>query len=193
MRLFFNSRGDIDCCGLTGDSSVTELAEACLDFCGRHIDCSRCRHSCCGGLAVYPDHIFFARLEQMTRPVLSQTEQDAFIRRLLRFDRDAGKWLLAPNSDGYCRFLLTNGRCAIYEARPLVCRLHICGGIAPAFRRAKERIYPAYQAALREVMAGRLPARQTAAVRLGNPVRLDSGYTARIGAIWDWTGSIGPE
>ena len=68
MRLFFNSRGDIDCCGLTGDSSVTELAEACLDFCGRHIDCSRCRHSCCGGLAVYPDHIFFARLEQMTRP-----------------------------------------------------------------------------------------------------------------------------
>ncbi|WP_139796300.1 YkgJ family cysteine cluster protein [Sporomusa malonica] len=33
---------------------------------------------------------------------------------------------MLQNADGKCKFLSRKGRCMIYEACPLVCRMHTC-------------------------------------------------------------------
>lgn len=189
MLVFRNGENEISCDGLTSTSSVGELADAVVAFCRSHIDCAACRETCCAGLAVYPDHVFLSRLLQLARPALSDPELAALPCRLLRFDPVAGKWLLPPKANGRCPFLSHSNRCTIYASRPLVCRLHICGDIVPAFRQLKDRIYLAYHDALRLKMlpyAGGQYTPTAAARQTLNPVLHDSGYNVSIRAICIW-------
>jgi Fe-S-cluster containining protein len=189
MIVFINSQGELTCSGLGISTSVSDMINAVLDFCEKHVDCAACRQTCCAGLTVYPDHIFLDRLLQLSRHSLSDQDLAALPTRLLRFDKDAGKWFLPQSDDGCCKFLSRTNRCTIYEARPLVCRLHICGKIESGFKQVKNNIYFAYQDALRLEMTRWLQPEPSSAAnvwRTANPALSVASYNVPVAAIQSW-------
>lgn len=189
MVVFINNQGELACSGLDTGATVNDLIHAVLQFCERHINCTGCPQTCCAGLTVYPDHVFLHRLLELSRHSLDRQDLDDLPGRLMGYDPAAGKWFLRQHSGGRCPFLSPAGRCMIYAARPLVCRLHVCGSIEPGFRELKFTLYAAYQDALCREMAHRLPPELRPSATAGhpdNPVAGKTDYDTPVFAISAW-------
>lgn len=149
MHVYLNSLGEIACEDLGQDVTVSDMSEAIVRFCQNHIDCTICAETCCAGLIVYPDHVFVKSLLHVSRQSLDESDEADLPLRVMRFDIGVQNWILTQNSKCRCKFLSQSGRCLVYQIRPLVCRMHVCGKIEPGFQEIKNIIYNAYKAALR--------------------------------------------
>jgi len=151
MEVYINEIGELTCEAPTPQSTVSDLIDATLRFCRTHIDCSLCSHTCCSGLIVYADNIFIKNLSNTKLVTIDKQDSFELILRVLKLDHTA-KWTLAQNSDGKCIFLSREYRCLIYEARPLVCRMHTCIKCQQSYIEMKNSLYYAYQQALKMEM-----------------------------------------
>ncbi|MCX7781143.1 MAG: YkgJ family cysteine cluster protein [Negativicutes bacterium] len=151
MELFLNKNGEIACDSPDPKATVADLIEAVSAFCRQNIDCAACKHTCCAGLTVYADTVFLKSMSQIARQTMNDQDNSNFTRRVLTLDY-TGRWAVAKNLDGRCKFLSHSGRCLIYACRPLVCRLHICLKCDHNFQELKNSIYYAYQTALQAKM-----------------------------------------
>lgn len=193
MNVFINNQGELTCSGLDANNTVTDLINAVMDFCKMHINCTDCTQTCCAGLTVYPDHVFLYRLLRLSRQSLSRQDLMDLPIRVMRYDPVAGRWFLLQRNNGRCLFLSQTNRCMIYEARPLVCRLHVCGNIESGLRKMKNALYFAYQDALHQEMAYRLPQKLRSAVSIRhttNPVLGNLTYDTPLSVVWEWQGGI---
>lgn len=83
-------------------------------------ECTQCGRCCRGGGAY---HVFLNAAEaEQIREVL-QLSRDWFWRRYLQ-RLDSGELTVVLNADGRCSFLDRNGRCSVYEVRPMQCRTY---------------------------------------------------------------------
>lgn len=190
MEIYRNDQGEITCDRLDSDTSVSDLIQAVLRFCHAHVDCTTCIETCCSGLTVYPDHVFLKNLLSISHLTISDQDLADLPWRIMRFDKVTQKWFLPQNGDGSCKFLSQKGRCLLYETRPLVCRLHVCGTVEPVFKKIKDDIYFAYQSALGLEMARLQNGRRLQAVEdaeIANPVSLVDTYEVRVSDILDWS------
>lgn len=190
MYLYLNSRGEIDCGRLSADSTVSDMINAVLYFCQKHVNCGICTDTCCAGLLVYTDHVFLHNLLHVSKQGLDKQDLAEMPSRVMRFNAISQSWFLPPNEAGRCRFLSHSGRCLIYRIRPLVCRMHVCGRIEPGFKQIKDTIYSAYQSALRSEMTrilhGGRPLEDTDD-GLANPVFRTETYDVTIRDILCWS------
>ena len=153
MEVYVNNQGELACSEPQAHSTVLDLISAVEDFCRKHVDCQSCTNTCCAGYIVYADHIFLRRLTALAGLSASAEDADQLAMRSVRWDAQAGKWFLPPGPDGRCRFLSGQGRCLIYRARPLVCRLHVCYPAEGGYKQLKDSIYYAYHQAGRSEMS----------------------------------------
>lgn len=148
MEIFLNAAGEITCGTPGHESTVADLIMAMERFCLANIDCSLCTNTCCSGFIVYADNIFIRNVRALLSCEGTSAAADLMF-ELLRRDPHSRKWYIPQKADGKCIFLAPDGKCLIYQARPLVCRLHVCRKHESGFRKLKDDIYYAYQQALK--------------------------------------------
>ncbi|MDF2569741.1 MAG: Fe-S-cluster oxidoreductase [Sporomusa sp.] len=192
MEVYVNEAGELGYEALNPQTTVTDLINALVQFCQIHIDCTICRSTCCSGFIVYADNIFIKNLSNTALRTMDERDSQNLPLRVLKMDRTL-KWTVPQNADGKCKFLSRKGRCLIYEARPLVCRMHTCLKCQPDFKETKDNIYYAYQEALKIEMkyllsTGMSPA--TAEYSCANPLVGMKNYNAVICDIVKWSQSM---
>lgn len=190
MELYCNKYGEIACPPPPPTATVADLADAAARFCARHIDCPACTGTCCAGFIVYADNVFASNLAQALLPAALAEAKPNLPLRVLRLDRQTGKWYVPPRPDGKCIFLTRQSRCAIYAHRPLVCRMHICRKSGAAYSAMKENLYFAYQEALgaqMRALAANSDITPPDYWAYTNPLTGMTSYDACIAAILQWS------
>ena len=191
MDIFLNDIGELSCEKPGPLITVADLADAVNRFCHANINCSTCTNTCCSGLCVYADNIFFRNLSERASRTLSDSDTLDLILSVLKLDFTM-RWTVTPNRSGTCRFLSHKNRCLIYEARPLVCRLHTCLKCSPEFQDLKNNLYYAYREALKTEIQPLLPKGTLSLIsnNVTNPVLGMSNYNTRIRDILLWSKGI---
>lgn len=189
MEIYLTPAGKVACRPPAPEATVVELLAAMERFGRGAIDCTGCAHTCCAGLMVFADNVFVRSLCALARPTVGGQAADDLPRRVLRLDPGSRRWLLRPDRAGHCRFLAADGRCLIYGARPLVCRLHLCLPIEAGLARLKDSLYFAYRHALACELAG-LGGHEPAAA--ANPLIGATAYDAVIGLVTAWAQKARP-
>ncbi len=189
MEIYLTAGGEVACRPPGPAATVADLLAAMERFGRGAVDCAGCTHTCCAGLMVFADSVFVRSLCTLARPALGGPAADDLPRRVLRLDPGSRRWLLRPDAAGRCRFLAADGRCLIYGARPLVCRLHLCLPSEAGFARLKDDLYFAYRHALACEMAG-LDGNAPAAA--ANPLIGATAYDTVIGVAAAWARAARP-
>lgn len=188
MEIYLNQAGELTCSKPCPKSTVADLIDAVLRFCRQHIDCSGCSNTCCAGLTVYVDNVFIKNLSNTALRAMAEHESIDLISRVLKRDSTM-KWTLLKNTDRKCKFLSRIGKCLIYEARPLVCRLHTCLKCEPDFQKMKSSLYYAYQEAAKVEMQQLLSMKETSSTAYccTNPLVGMNSYEAIIADVVEWS------
>jgi len=188
MKVFLTEAGQLSCDQLEETATVADLIDAVLQICKPHIDCSRCPNTCCAGLIVYADNVFARNLFVLAQRSLNPGDTLEFMVRILQPDA-TGKWTVAKDLASRCKFLTREGKCSIYNIRPLVCRLHTCIPCTPSLQRLKNGLYLAYQEALRTEMSQLLagnPSQGDLRNEKLNPISGAVNYNTPISTICRW-------
>lgn len=189
MEIYLNATGELACSSPNHNSTVADLIDAVIGFCRQHIDCSACHNTCCAGLSVYADNIFLKNLTSTALRTMDERESIDLVLRVLKLDHTM-KWTLLKNADSKCTFLSRKGKCLIYEARPLVCRLHTCINCEPSFQEMKNTLYYAYQEALKVEMQDLLPSKAISPSHrrsCANPLLGMTTYDSLIPVVISWS------
>lgn len=189
MEVYINKAGELTCQAPDPQATVANLIDAIVGFCQLHIDCTACSNTCCSGLIVYADHIFIKNLSNTARRSMDEHDSLELPLRILKMDHTR-KWTMLQNADGKCKFLSRKGRCMIYEARPLVCRMHTCLKCERSFKETKDSIYYAYQEALKIEMKNLLSKgidQSTPDYNYTNPLLGMNNYNAVICDVVKWS------
>ena len=83
-------------------------------------ECTQCGQCCSGGGAY---HVFLKAAEAEQIRAVLQLSRDWFWRRYLQ-RLDSGELTVVLKADGRCSFLDRDGRCSVYEVRPMQCRTY---------------------------------------------------------------------
>ena len=189
MPIHLTADGELTCRPPDSYMTVYTLISSIMQFCHEYIDCSNCTNTCCAGLTVYADHVFAHNFLAKCQQTMSRHDSVGLLFHVLQLD-NSQTWFLTQSASGRCKFLSSQGKCLIYELRPLVCRLHTCHNCTPAFKQMKYSLYYAYQDALRmemKALAGSMNPIWTANCKLSNPLLGMTNYEAKIFDILNWS------
>lgn len=189
MEVYLNQEGELACSMPDAGASVADLIKTVEQFCRENINCSHCADTCCAGYIVYADNIFLRNLERLLCESNPNDDITGLLFRSLRFEQGNRKWFVPQGKDGKCQYLSRQGRCLVYEARPLVCRLHVCRQAEEGYRELKDDLYYAYHEALRIEMIGLLTGREAAIPEYWvspNPLLGMEDYSTDINQVRDW-------
>lgn len=189
MPIELTADGELTCRPPESYMTVYTLIDSIMQFCHEYIDCSNCTNTCCAGLTVYADHVFAQNFLAKSQQSMSIRDSVDLLFHVLQVD-NSQKWFLPQSSSGQCKFLSSQGKCLIYELRPLVCRLHTCRSCTPAFKQMKHNLYYAYQEALRiemQELAGNIKHINAKDWQLSNPLLGMTNYEAKICDILAWS------
>jgi Fe-S-cluster containining protein len=122
MKIFLNTRNEVDVAGMKDDSTVREFFLAIDRFTAANpLPCAICRHNCC-------DRRFDIEMDHVSAIRLSRGRLHQYIRDVLTvvYPQHVAIQILLSGATRRCPYLDSGNRCSVYADRPATCRSYTC-------------------------------------------------------------------
>lgn len=196
MQFTRNADNKLDYIKLSPSDSVQSISDALQQYLNFYpLSCDSCKESCCSVFPIRPDNVFMKQPEFF--PVeKQQCNGNWFLKDALDFENRLYVMPKKETSNGAICYYCNDGKCTIYNERPILCRLYTCISISDRWNELLNIIVQAYKNALEyEIME------QTVRLRGGkvsphpieerNPALYADDYSLQIGKLLHWSNENG--